>query len=301
MKLVVEVVEAHDLMPRNGEGSSSAFAEVDYDNHLSRTRTVTKDLNPVWDQKLEFAISNPEKFRTQSIQISVYNDRKSFPGRNFLGKARVHCSSIVCEGEEVLQRFPLEKKWFFSPVKGDIALKLYVSPKSVGSVPVADEKEESKETAEKEVTVQTLRHISKNQFTPQPGKTVEEKSSGGATAPVVMMHQAKPSSADEYKLKDTSPQLGERWRTGGHWRGGWMGIGADHKLTSTYDLVEQMHYLYVRVVKAKDLPTNPVTGSCDPYAEVKLGNYKGTTKHLEKKTNPEWNQASSLQLLRTFF
>uniref|UniRef100_A0A1D1YYR0 Multiple C2 and transmembrane domain-containing protein 2 n=1 Tax=Anthurium amnicola TaxID=1678845 RepID=A0A1D1YYR0_9ARAE len=55
-------------------------------------------------------------------------------------------------------------------------------------------------------------------------------------------------------------------------------------------LVEQMEYLYVRVVKAKDLPPKDVTGSCDPYVEVKLGNYKGRTRHFEKKTNPEWNQ-----------
>ncbi|KAG1327254.1 FT-interacting protein 1-like [Cocos nucifera] len=68
-----------------------------------------------------------------------------------------------------------------------------------------------------------------------------------------------------------------------------MGLCGD-KFASTYDLVEQMYYLYVRVVKAKDLPTNAITGSCDPYAEVKLGNYRGTTKHLEKRTNPEWHQ-----------
>ncbi|KAE8665102.1 hypothetical protein F3Y22_tig00112686pilonHSYRG00019 [Hibiscus syriacus] len=30
--------------------------------------------------------------------------------------------------------------------------------------------------------------------------------------------------------------------------------------------------------------------NCDPYVEVKLGNYKGVTKHFEKKSNPEWNQ-----------
>ncbi|GFQ08154.1 multiple c2 and transmembrane domain-containing protein 1 [Phtheirospermum japonicum] len=51
-----------------------------------------------------------------------------------------------------------------------------------------------------------------------------------------------------------------------------------------------MYYLYVRVVKAKDLPASAVTASCDPYAEVKLGNYRGRTKHFERRTNPEWNQ-----------
>lgn len=60
---------------------------------------------------------------------------------------------------------------------------------------------------------------------------------------------------EEFTLKETSPALG--------------GVGsAGDKLTTTYDLVEQMQYLYVRVVKAKDLPGKDVTGSCDPYVEV---------------------------------
>ncbi|BBH07416.1 C2 calcium/lipid-binding plant phosphoribosyltransferase family protein [Prunus dulcis] len=102
-----------------------------------------------------------------------------------------------------------------------------------------------------------------------------------------MKSQAAPNQED-YKLKDTKPHLGERWPYGGiRGGGGWI---SSERATSTYDLVEQMFYLYVRVVKAKDLPTNPVTGVCDPYVGVKLGNYKGKTQHFEKKTNPEWNQ-----------
>ncbi|KAL5719588.1 FT-interacting protein 3 [Ranunculus cassubicifolius] len=82
---------------------------------------------------------------------------------------------------------------------------------------------------------------------------------------------------EDFALKETRPHLGGVGYTG-------------DKLTSTYDLVEQMQYLYVRVVKAKDLPAKDVTGSLDPYVEVKLGNYKGTTRHFEKRSNPEWNQ-----------
>ncbi|KAL7194279.1 hypothetical protein ACSBR1_034653 [Camellia fascicularis] len=93
---------------------------------------------------------------------------------------------------------------------------------------------------------------------------------------------------DDYKLKDTHPKLGERWPHGGM-RGGGGWISSD-RATSTYDLVEQMYYLYVRVVKAKDLPPNTVTGSCDPYVVVKLGNFKGKTQRFEKKTNPQWNE-----------
>ncbi|KAM7263135.1 hypothetical protein ACFE04_000818 [Oxalis oulophora] len=109
------------------------------------------------------------------------------------------------------------------------------------------------------------------------------------------MHSGNPRQAhhnddqDDYNVKDTNPDLGERWPNGGAYGGrGWMSGG--ERFTTTYDLVEQMFYLYVRVVKAKDLPPSSVTGSCDPYIEVKLGNYKGRTRHFEKKMNPEWNQ-----------
>ncbi|PHT71365.1 Protein QUIRKY [Capsicum annuum] len=82
---------------------------------------------------------------------------------------------------------------------------------------------------------------------------------------------------EDFSLKETKPHLG-----GGK-------VSGD-KLTSTYDLVEQMQYLYVRVVKAKDLPGKDVTGSLDPYVEFRLGNYRATTRHFEKKSNPEWSQ-----------
>ena len=86
----------------------------------------------------------------------------------------------------------------------------------------------------------------------------------------------KPQQPIEFALKETSPKIG-------------AGAVTSDKLSCTYDLVEQMQYLYVRVVKAKDLPGKDITGTCDPYVEVKLGNYKGVTKHFEKKSNPEWN------------
>ncbi|GFY98969.1 calcium-dependent lipid-binding (CaLB domain) plant phosphoribosyltransferase family protein [Actinidia rufa] len=87
----------------------------------------------------------------------------------------------------------------------------------------------------------------------------------------------RPPVPEEFALKETSPKIAGAGITGGD------------KLTCAYDLVEQMNYLYVRVVKAKDLPGKDVTGGCDPYVEVKLGNYKGVTRHFEKKSNPEWN------------
>ncbi|KAG4958114.1 hypothetical protein JHK85_044494 [Glycine max] len=128
--------------------------------------------------------------------------------------------------------------------------------------------------------------LHKNQVHQQPMISIKRRQRG---APVTMHSvgpQVHPSSQDEdYNLRETDPQLGgDRWPNA---RRGWIG---GERFSSTYDLVEQMFYLYVRVVKAKDLSPSTLTSSCDPYVEVKLGNYKGRTKHIEKKTNPEWNQ-----------
>jgi hypothetical protein len=133
MKLVVEVVDAHDLMPKDGEGSASSYVEVDFENQLSRTKTIPKNLKPIWNQKLIFDFDETKNH--QAIEISVYNERKPIPGRNFLGQVRFPCSNIVKKGEEAYQRFQLERKWFFSPVKGEIGLKIYLSPESSSSPP----------------------------------------------------------------------------------------------------------------------------------------------------------------------
>lgn len=325
MKLVVEVVDAHDLMPKDGEGSASSFVEVDFENQLRRTKTIPKNLNPIWNQKLIFDFDQTKNH--QAIEISVYNERKPISGRNFLGRVRFPCSNIVKKGEEAYHRFHLERKWFFSSVKGEIGLKIYLSPESSSSPPPplntppisentnllsktlaavpkaevavisssssstiaaveptgadpAKETQEIREPAEERAG--RGQHIYKHQSLQQPG------------VPFTMRQgnpQAHPNLQEDYELKDTNPQLGERWPNGAGFGGrGWM---SSERFTSTYDLVEQTFYLYVRVVKAKDLPPSSITGSCDPYVEVKLGNYKGRTRHFEKKMNPEWHQVFS--------
>ncbi|XP_071734827.1 FT-interacting protein 3-like [Rutidosis leptorrhynchoides] len=94
---------------------------------------------------------------------------------------------------------------------------------------------------------------------------------------------------EEFALKETAPKIAG------------SGNYAGDKLTTTYDLVEQMQYLYVRVVKAKDLPPKDVTGSCDPYVEVKLGNFKGTTRHFEKKSNPVWDHVFAFSQMQSTY
>ncbi|NP_001148072.2 anthranilate phosphoribosyltransferase-like protein [Zea mays] len=121
--------------------------------------------------------------------------------------------------------------------------------------------------------------------------------------PYVFRAQAPPVSVEDHKAKDAAPapQVKEQWPAGGSRsaspRGagtGWpdglgSGSGESQRLASAYDLVETMHYLYVRVVKVRGLPASAVTGGCRPYVEVRVDNYRGATRHCEGKESPEWN------------
>ncbi|KAK1413348.1 hypothetical protein QVD17_35120 [Tagetes erecta] len=92
-------------------------------------------------------------------------------------------------------------------------------------------------------------------------------------------------STDEFNLRETSPRLG-----GGR-------VPGNERFGTAFDLVEQMHYLYIRIVKARGLQSikcinnsNNSDSLPDPYVEIKLGNFVANTKHFEKNCNPEWNQ-----------
>ncbi|KAF8025520.1 hypothetical protein BT93_F2375 [Corymbia citriodora subsp. variegata] len=98
--------------------------------------------------------------------------------------------------------------------------------------------------------------------------------------PAPVMHMQVPRQNPQFGLVEARPPP----------VGNWMRFRGRDKMASTYDLVEQMHFLYVSVVKARDLPVMDVSGSLDPYVEVKLGNYKGVTKYLGKHQNPVWHQ-----------
>ncbi|GLU06730.1 hypothetical protein SLE2022_237300 [Rubroshorea leprosula] len=330
-KLVVEVLRAVDLMPKDGQGLASPFVEVAFDEQRRRTQTKHKDLNPVWTEKLVFNVSNPRDLPHKVIDVFVYNDGKGSHGhqKKFLGWVRISGDSVrFSESESTVQRYPLEKRSMFSHIKGEIELRVYVVHDGPGSAPPPTETEhpssvhaqadhhreetpfqqintdkinkevrfEEKKSKKKEKEVRTFHSIGSGGGGPpaaaaQPpmfsgigftkAPAVETRADfarvGPVPATVMQMQMAPPPNP--YALVETNPPLAARLR----YRSG-------DKMACTYDLVEQMHYLYVNVVKARDLPVMDVTGSLDPYVEVKVGNYKGVTKHLAKNQNPVWHQ-----------
>ncbi|GJM87340.1 hypothetical protein PR202_ga03283 [Eleusine coracana subsp. coracana] len=316
-KLVVEVVAAHNLMPKDGQGSSSAFVEVEFEHQKRRTRSRPKDLNPVWNERLVFPVADPDDLPYRAIDVGVYNDRSSSSSsgagsphsRNFLGKVRVPASGVPGPGEEAVpQLFTLEKRSLFSHIRGEITLKIYRvnnngSPSSGGDVVVKSKPPEKQQQAAAKVMIGTGppeviaapvtggHNNKKQQQQPvvsvpppppppqQPAPAMMDMSMPPPQAmnppvmmdpypvpPVMMFSSSGVPGPVEFSLKETRPQLGG-------------GRGA------TYDLVEQVEYLYVRVVKAR----GPAMSSGEAVvAEVKLGNYRGVTPPAAASSRRQW-------------
>ncbi|XP_077247686.1 C2 calcium/lipid-binding plant phosphoribosyltransferase family protein [Tasmannia lanceolata] len=123
-KLIVEVADARDLLPKDGTGTSSPYVVVDFDGQRKRTLTVHRDLNPVWNEVLQFSVQG---FCSELLEVDVLHDRRVGPSRrnNFLGRVRLDSAQFVRKGEDALIYFPLEKKSFFSWIRGEIGLKIY--------------------------------------------------------------------------------------------------------------------------------------------------------------------------------
>ncbi|KAK8496291.1 hypothetical protein V6N13_100140 [Hibiscus sabdariffa] len=309
-KLVVEVIAAHNLMPKDGEGSSSPFVEVEFENQRHRTQVKRKDLNPIWNEKLVFHIKDVADLPYRAVEVNVFNERRSSNSRNFLGKVRVSGSTIAKEGEEGPQMYSLDKRSLFSHIRGEITLKLYVSAreevKQVGTDDNGQTVSSSGFSKKKKVHQQNPALVVQHQLVQENKPAMQGQSHAkpvdpnpGVLKPVVITTGPGPAvpvlaagggvvggggaragvplfsnGSNEFSLKETNPHLG-----GGP-------LNKD-KTSSTYDLVEQMQYLYVRVVKARDVTFFGGVGEIA--AEVKLGNYRGVTKRVISN-HADWDQ-----------
>lgn len=308
LKLGVDVASAHNLLPKDGQGSSSAYVELYFDGQRYRTTIKEKDLSPVWDESFYFNISDPSNLHNLTLEVYIYNNIKVAHSHSFLGKVSINGTSFVPHSDAVVLHYPLEKRGIFSRVRGELGLRVYITDDASikSSKPqVADEETEvHAHSADGQVSraFSNIKSESRRSFhhLPNPNHHMQQNHSPSISVyestkygvenmkaepqppKLVRMYSAASVQPVDYALKETSPFLG-----GGRVVGGRI-IHTD-KAACTYDLVEKMHFLFVRVVKARELPAMDITGSLDPYVEVRIGNYKGVTRHVEKQQNPMWN------------
>nr|CAD1835132.1 unnamed protein product [Ananas comosus var. bracteatus] len=252
LTLGVEVVSARELArPRDGDGTANAFAELHFDSQQSRTTVKDRDLSPVWNEAFRFRVSDPSSLPELRLDALVFHLNRSTGSRSLLGKACISGTSFVSFADAATLYYPLEKRSLFS--------------RPGGARPQSD----PPSLADKTETVarnNSFLHLSREQVAAEPALTFAVKEMKPeplrAVKPTLRSAPAAPSGAGLPRRPDRR-DLRPRGADALPLRPRGEGAGA---------------------------PPARRRGSIDPFVEVRLGNYRGTTKHFEKKHNPEWDE-----------
>jgi len=292
-KLIVQVCNAKNLMPKDGQGTASAYAIVDFDGQRRRTKTKFRDLNPEWDEHLEFVVHDKDSMASEILEINLYNDKKNGKRSTFLGKVKIGGSTFVKTGSEALVYYPLEKRSVFSQIKGELGLKVYYveedPPTSDAAAPPAEQKADAATPAPAENLKEDEKKDEK-QIKEEPG--IEEKpkpppedpkpEESPAPAPPSEVnnpptgHIEKTRPVKEKAEAEKRPDLGLNELE--------LPSLASGRSRSPCDLVDRMPFLYVRVVKANR--AKPESGS-SVYAKLVIGTHSIKTKSQSDK---DWDQ-----------
>lgn len=209
--MVVEVCNARNLMPKDGQGTACAYAVVDFDGQRRCTATRPRDLNPHWGERLEFLVHDPDAMTSETLELNLYNDKKAIAatgsgrrGGTFLGKVKVAGASFAKGGEEALVYYPLEKRSVFSQIKGEIGLKIWFvddPPPPQPAAPVGGEKGADAAAAEKKEA-------------PAEGKEEKGTDAAAAAAPAeekkAEVAPAEEKKAEEAKTEEKKPEAAEK-------------------------------------------------------------------------------------------
>nr|CAD1824227.1 unnamed protein product [Ananas comosus var. bracteatus] len=320
-KLVVEVVDARDLVPKDGQGSCSAYAVVDFDGQRKRTPTAPRDLNPQWHHRLEFVVSEPAAMDAEELDVELYHDRRfsapsSAPRKNqFLGRVRICGSQFARRGDEGIIYFPLEKRNLLSWVRGEIGLKIYYydepappppeekQPDSAGAAepPAAPDHsaaaEEPKELPEvpapTEAAVEIQQLPPPSPLPPGPKRPLRRRRHTRRRRRrwrIRTRRRSRRSNGGDYHPAPApvpGPAHAPRVISGRFV----SSAEPVERVQTTYDLVEPMQYLFVRVVRARGLRP------CEsPYVKVRTGSQSFRSKPARDSGSgePEWSQVFAL-------
>ncbi|GMI88852.1 multiple C2 domain and transmembrane region protein 14 [Hibiscus trionum] len=313
-KLIVEVCNAKNLMPKDGQGTASAYAIVDFDGQRRRTKTKLRDLNPVWDEKLEFLVHDIESMPAEMLEINLYNDKKAGKRSTFLGKVKLAGSVFVKAGEETLVYYPLEKRSVFSQIKGEIGVKVFYVDEEAPPAPAESAAEQKSETSEEKTPEnpkpeedkkeekkaeeeKPKEEATKEEEKPNPPPAEASKSeetvaaSTSATPPPTNppSEVANPPLAHKEEQTSTKVAAKAKAETGKSTQLvinelELRPLSGDHTHRMAFDLVDRMPFLYVRVVKAKRANKEPV---CPLHAKLVIGTHCIKTK---SQIDKDWDQ-----------
>ncbi|XP_024398723.1 FT-interacting protein 3 isoform X1 [Physcomitrium patens] len=269
-KLMVEVIAAKGLMPKDGEGSANAYCVLDYDGQRKRTRVKFKDLDPTWNQKFEFTM--PAMRMQGYLEINVQNENKSGTGRRscFMGRVVVPMNTVPSKPEAV-RWYQLQKRGLFSHVKGDLGIKVWLQNLETAQKGGKNARDIQGEPAivagggvpNGDVLVVGAGKLNK--------EAKADRVSEGPRPSTITVPEA------DFTVKETHPNLGN---------------AVDYR--QHHDLVEEMSYLFIRVVRARNLSGKDNNTLSDPYVKISVGPVKTETKFIPCTHNPEWNRCFAI-------
>ncbi|KAI3959704.1 hypothetical protein MKW92_008717 [Papaver armeniacum] len=269
-KLVIEICNAKNLMPKDGQGTSSAYVLVDYDGQRRRTKTISRDLNPQWDEKVEFVVHDIASMGSETLELNVYNDKKSGKRSTFLGKVKISGNIFPKSGSETLVYYPLEKRSVFSQIKGEIGLKMcYIDEIVPAPAPAA--------TAEKSEAGETITTVTTSEVKAEDKKEEEKRKRNQRRKP--KRRKMKRQMRRKRMTRNPKKQINLNNRR----RNSLSNSSDRNHRNSAYDLVDRMPFLYVRVLKAK----HSETGS-SIYAKLVIGTHSIRTKTVDM--GKDWDQ-----------
>ncbi|CAK7324334.1 unnamed protein product, partial [Dovyalis caffra] len=330
-KLLLEIVDARDLLPKDGQGSSSAYVIVDFDGQRKRTSTKYRDLNPVWKETFEFIVSDPNNMEFEELEIEVFNDKKFGNGsgrkNHFLGRVKVYGSQFSRRGEEGIlveddhQQPPPPPEKDPAPPQQE--------PQKAPAVIMVDEGGVFEVPAHAEINYHDY-HLHQQHHHHQNGTHSPPVVVIGESPPPVVHVHSEPQSQvplpEEPPPSHCAPPLhsiethtqyhpevrrmqttrvvssvDNRVKTLRRPHGDFSPkvISGRFKSEPTerihpYDLVEPMQYLFIRIVKARGL-----SQSESPYVEVRTSTHFVRSKAAcyrpgDSPDSPEWHQVFAL-------
>lgn len=329
-KLVVEVADARNLLPKDGQGSSSPYVVADFDGQRKRTATKIRELNPVWNEPLEFIVSDPDNMDYEELDIEVFNDKRYGNGsgrkNHFLGRVKLYGSQFAKRGDEGLVYYQLEKKSVFSWIRGEIGLRIYYYDELVEEAPPPPPPQEEQPppptVAEKPKTPEAVvEEVRMFELPPQDEVGRDDSNS----PPVVVIEESprqempvhsEPPPAEvngpppgegqfppemRRMQSNKAPGFGEGIRVLRRPNGDYSPRVINKKFMAEterihpYDLVEPMQYLFIRIVKARNLAPNE-----RPYLQIRTSGHfvksdPASHRPGEPTDSPEWNRVFALR------
>nr|GMC90188.1 protein QUIRKY [Ipomoea batatas] len=316
-KLIVEVIEARNLVPKDGHGASSPYVVIDFYGQRKKTRTVLRDLNPQWNEMLEFNLSKHSDIFGDMLELDVYHDKNVGPTtrNNFLGRVKLNATQFVKKGEEALIYYPLERKYLLSWIQGDIGLKIYFVDETVPPPPPPPEAKPA-ETEPPPAEAKPPGEVAE----PPPAKaegTPEGEAKEGPPVPPPPVPENLPAEEESKDPVDPSPEqlvqpddgsvemkasvatasmpevkisgglVGPKPLSRNPSVSSFVSDASDRSAMerSSFDLVEKMHYLFVQVVKARSLPT-----AGRPVVKIVVSGSHVISRPARKTMLFEWDQ-----------